>query len=107
MNLPNQGQVTTLGEGPVVECIGVSGAGGLRARDRAGADGYLGEHLRRVSASQEMTVHAALSGDRAAVLEALLSDPMTARMPYEETVAMADDLFAATADWLPQFAASS
>jgi alpha-galactosidase len=107
MNLPNEGQVTNLEEGRVVECMGVSGAAGLRPRDRAGATGYLGEHLRRVSASQEMTVEAALHGDRTAVLEALLSDPMAARLPYEQTVAMADELFTATAAWLPQFTTAS
>ncbi len=106
MNLPNTGQVTNLEEGRVVECMGISGAGGVRPRDRAGAGGYLGEHLRRVSQSQEMTVEAALSGDRTTVLEALLSDPMTAQLPYEQTMAMAGELFDATARWLPHFAAA-
>jgi alpha-galactosidase len=104
MNLPNRGQVTNLGEGLVVECMGVAGAEGVRPRDEVTVPGLLGEHLRRVAASQEMTVAAALSGDRTMVLEALLADPVTARLPYEQVLAMADELFAATSPWLPHFA---
>jgi alpha-galactosidase len=104
VNLPNTGQVGNLGDGPVVECMGLSGADGIRPRDRATVPGLLGEHLRRVSASQELTVGAALSGDRTAVLEALFTDPLTARLPYERVCAMAAELLDALAPWLPQFA---
>lgn len=103
VNLPNQGQVSNLPDGPVVECIGVADGSGVRARDRAAVEGVLGEHLRRVVASQEMTVEAALSGDRGLVLGALFTDPMTAQLPYEQVVAMADRMLAATSEWLPQF----
>jgi hypothetical protein len=34
----------------------------------------------------------------------MLSDPMTGRLPYESIVAITDELLAATAPWLPQFA---
>lgn len=103
MNLPNSGQVTTLDRGVVVECMGVAGADGVRPRDEVAVPGYLGEHLRRVVASQEMTVAAAMSGDRTLALEALLSDPFTSQLAYEDAVAMAYELFDAVAPWLPQF----
>lgn len=103
MNLPNTGQVENLPLDTVVECIGISGASGLRPRDRVAVPSILGEYLRRIVVSQELTVEAAISGDRRSVLEAMLADQMAARLPYEHVVAMTDDLLAATATWLPQF----
>ncbi|HEY7438981.1 MAG TPA: hypothetical protein VIC35_06250 [Acidimicrobiia bacterium] len=105
MNLPNTGQVTNLPNDVVVECMGVSGAGGLRPRDSVAAPSVLGEILRRVVASQELTVEAACTGDRTKVLEAMLADPFAGARPYEDVVAMTDELLTATAPWLPQFAA--
>ncbi len=49
-------------------------------------------------------MEAALRGDRTLVLEAMLSDQMGGRLPYESIVAITDELLAATAPWLPQFA---
>lgn len=65
---------------------------------------YLGEHLRRVVSSQELTVDAAVSGEPTTVLEAMFADPMAGSLPYEHVVSMTDELLAATAPWLPQFA---
>jgi alpha-galactosidase len=103
MNLPNTGQVANLPSGVVVECIGTSGADGLAPRDRVEVPSVLGELLRRVVASQELTVEAALSGSRTTALEAMLADPMAGSLPYEHVVAMTDELLAATAAWLPRF----
>ena len=64
----------------------------------------LGEYLRRIVYSQELTVEAALTGDRTLVLEAMLTDQMAGRLPYEHIVALTDELLAATAPWLGQFA---
>jgi alpha-galactosidase/6-phospho-beta-glucosidase family protein len=69
------------------------------------APSVLGEILRRVVASQELTVEAACTGDRTKVLEAMLADPFAGARPYEDVVAMTDELLTATAPWLPQFAA--
>jgi alpha-galactosidase len=103
VNLPNSGQVTTLPDDVVVECIGVVDATGVRARDETGIPGIIGEYVRRVSASQEMTVAAALSGDRDLVIAAMLADPLAGRLPYERVIALTDALIVATAPWLPQF----
>jgi alpha-galactosidase len=105
VNLPNTGQVTSLPAGVVVECMGVATAGQVTARDRVAVSGYLGEQLRRIVASQELTVEAALSGSRRTALEAMLADPCAAVLPFEDSVAMTDELLAATAPWLPRFAA--
>ncbi len=106
MNLPNTGQVSSLAPGVVVECMGIASAQGVRPRDTVEVPGYMGEQLRRVVASQELTVEAALTGSRRAVLGAMLADPMAGRLPYEDVVAMTDELLAATADWLPGFASA-
>jgi alpha-galactosidase len=103
VNLPNSGQVEGLPERVVVECIGTADADGLRARDHVAIPGFLGEAVRRVAAAEELTVEAALRGDRNLVLEAMLADPLAGSIPYEHTVAMTDDLLAATSAWLPQF----
>jgi len=103
-NIPNTGQVENLPSDVVVECMVVAGADGIRPRDRATVPSYLGEHLRRVVSSQELTVDAAISGDRTTVLSAMLADPMAGSLPYEHVVTMTDELLAATEAWLPQFA---
>ena len=103
MNLPNQGQVENLPAEVVVECIGVTGPDGVRPRDVARVGSVLGEHLRQVVASQELTVEAALTGDRTRVIEAMLTDQLAGHLPYEQVIAMTDELLAATAPWLPQF----
>ena len=84
MNLPNHGQVQNLPDGVVVECIGVTGESGVRPRDTARVGSVLGEYLRRISTSQELTVEAALTGDRTRVLEAMLTDQLAGRLPYEQ-----------------------
>jgi alpha-galactosidase len=104
VNLPNTGQVENLPDGVVVECIGLATDGQVTPRDHARVDSILGEQLRRVVAAEELTVDAALTGDRTTVLEAMLADPMAGRLPYEHVVAMTDELLAATRPWLPQFA---
>jgi alpha-galactosidase len=104
LNLPNAGQCPDLPPDVVVEAMCIADGEGVRGRDRASAPPFLAEHLRRVSAAQELTVDAALSGRRDDVLAALLADPLTGRSDYERVEQMADELLAATRPWLPQFA---
>jgi alpha-galactosidase len=105
VNLPNTGQVASLPRDVVVECMGVAEASGVRARDDGVViPGILGEYARRISVSQEMTVAAALTGDRTLVLEAMLADPIAGRLPFEQVDAMTNELLDALAPWLPQFA---
>jgi alpha-galactosidase len=103
VNLPNQGQVQGLPEGVIVECMGTADGNGVQPRDQVTIPGFLGEAVRRIAATEELTVEAALTGDRTKVLEAMLADPYAGSIPYEDTVAMTDELLAATSDWLPQF----
>ena len=103
LNLPNAGQCPDLPRDVVVESMCFADAEGVRGRDHAEAPAFLAEHLRRLSATQELTVEAALGGQRDDVFAALLSDPLTSRLDYQLTEQMMDELLDATSPWLPQF----
>jgi len=55
---------------------------------------------------QEMTVEAALHGDRALAHAAFALDPLAGRGDLRATEVMVDELLAGTARWLPQFGPS-
>ena len=103
VNMANRGQVTTLPPDVVVETMATIDAAGVNPRDVAAIPGIVGEWVRRVSAAQELTVRAALSGDRNDALAAMLADPMAARLPFEKVDAMTSALLESTGRWLPQF----
>ena len=77
LNVPNDGQVADLPLGATVESMCLVSANGVRGRDSVALPAPLAECLRRVSASQELTVDAAMSGDRDAAFAAMLLDPLT------------------------------
>jgi len=104
LNLPNTGQCPDLPADAVVESICVVDGDGMRGRDQARAPGPLAELLRRHVAVQEMTVEAALAGDRALAGAAFALDPLAGRGDLRDIEAMVDELLAGTAAWLPQFA---
>lgn len=104
VNVPNAGNVTNLDDGRVVEVMGVVDGTGARGRDRATVPGVFGEWLRRVDVVQRWTEEAAITGDRALVLEAMLADPLASQLAYDDVVALTDEMLTATARWLPQFA---
>jgi alpha-galactosidase/6-phospho-beta-glucosidase family protein len=104
INLPNAGQCPDLPADAVVESICVVDGDGVRGRDQARAPGPLAELLRRQVATQELTVEAAVTGDRRAVHAAFAVDPLAGRGDLRDTEAMVEELLAGTARWLPQFA---
>lgn len=103
LNIPNAGQCPDLPPDVVVESMCVVDGNGIRGRDVARAPGLLAEQLRRVSASQELAVTAAVSGRRDHVVEAMLADPLAGRIDYDQLLAMTDEMLTATKPWLPQF----
>jgi alpha-galactosidase len=105
VNIPNAGQVPDVADGPVVESMCVVDGDGVRGRDVAPLPDPFAELVRRHVATQELTVEAALSGDRDLARAAFLLDPLAGRGDLRETDAMVDELLAGTATWLPQFAA--
>lgn len=102
-NIPNAGQCPDLPDEAVVESICVVDGEGVRGRDRATAPAPYAELLRRHVAVQEMTVEAALAGDRGLAAAAFALDPLAGRGDLGSTDAMVDELLAGTARWLPQF----
>jgi alpha-galactosidase len=103
LNLPNAGQCPDLPADAVVESMVTATSDGLAGRDHGRAPAALTESLRRVVASQEMTVEAAISGNRDRAVDAMLMDPLAGRIDFEHVAQMTDEMLAATAQWLPQF----
>ena len=103
LNLPNAGQCPDLPADAVVESICVVDGDGMRGRDVAAAPAPFAELLRRHVAVQELTVEAALTGDRALAQQAFALDPLAGRGDLRDTEAMVEELLAGTSRWLPQF----
>lgn len=104
LNIPNEGQVADLPLGAMVESMCIVDGGGVRGSEAVSLPAPMAEALRRVSTAQELTVDAAVSGDRDAAFAAMLLDPLTSRLDYDAVAAMTHEMLAATAEWLPQFA---
>ncbi|MDQ1468055.1 MAG: galacturan 1,4-alpha-galacturonidase [Actinomycetota bacterium] len=104
VNIANEGQCPDLPDDVVVEAMCTVDASGVRGRDRAVLPPVLADTLRRVSLSQELTVEAALTGNRDLVFDAMSVDPLAGRIDYHELQRMVDEMITATSKWLPQFA---
>jgi alpha-galactosidase len=104
VNIPNTGQCPDLPMEAVVESMCVVDADGVRGRDAPRLPPPAAELLRRQVATQELTVEAAITGDRARARQAMALDPLAGRGDLGEIEAMTDELLAGTAAWLPQFA---
>jgi alpha-galactosidase len=104
VNIPNAGQAPDLPDDVVVESICVIDGAGIRGRDRSRLPAPYAEIVRRHTATQEMTVEAALRGDRSLAAQAFALDPLAGRGDLGQMEAMVDELLAGTAEWLPQFA---
>jgi alpha-galactosidase len=103
-NIPNAGQVPDVPPDVVVESICVVDGDGVRGRDVAPLPAPYAELVRRHVAVAEMTVAAAIGGDRTLADAAFFLDPLAGRGDLHETESMVADLLSATAAWLPQFA---
>jgi len=104
VNIPNAGQAPGLPPDVVLESVCVIDADGIRGRDRSVLPHPYDELVRRHVATQELTVEAALSGDRSLAAQAFALDPLAGRGDLGVTQSMVDELLAGTAEWLPQFA---
>ena len=105
VNLPNIGQIDNLPRGAVVETLGlVDGAGFAPI-----SIGPMPEILRGLTEIhchvQKMTLEAALTGNRKLALEALMLDPLCAKLAPSGVRKMGMELLAATKEYLPQFKA--
>ncbi len=104
VNIPNRGQAPGLPRDVVLESICVIDADGIRGRDVSVLPAPYDEIVRRHVATQELTIEAALRGDRGLAAEAFALDPLAGRGDLRTMETMVNELLAGTAEWLPQFA---
>jgi len=104
VNLPNRGAIENLPYDAIVEVSCLVGGYGIRPVHVGPLPEPVAATLRQHITAQELTVEAALTGDRHVALQAFLQDPqIAARLAPEETAALLDELLEAHADYLPQF----
>jgi galacturan 1,4-alpha-galacturonidase len=103
VNLPNTGQIDNLPRGAVVETLGTVDGNGFTPT----AIGKLPEVIRQVTEvhchTQLMTLEAAMTGNKKLAMEALMLDPLCAKLPPSDVIKMGEELLTATAEYLPQF----
>jgi alpha-galactosidase/6-phospho-beta-glucosidase family protein len=103
LNIPNIAQAPYLPPDVVVETMCTVDAAGVRGRDEIVPPAACAAWIRRHVEVQEMTVEAAVAGDRDALRAAMALDPLCSRADLHDIEAMTDELLDATAAWLPQF----
>jgi alpha-galactosidase len=103
LNLPNAGQISNLPQGAVIETHGVVGRTGAHALTYGDLPSGIQTVVERHVRNQELTVQAALKGDRCLALQVLLNDPLSSRLTVDQADTMLTDLLAANRDFLPQF----
>jgi len=101
VNLPNEGQAAGLPRGAVLESTTLIGRSEFRPLAFGELPPGIAAILQRIVATQELTVEAALAGDRELVLQALIAG-LTVRT-REEAGRLADALLDAHRDHLPAF----
>ncbi len=104
-NIPNTGLVANLPQGCCVEVACLVNRNGIQPTVAGSLPTQLAALNRAMINVQELTVEGSLRGDREAIVHAVMMDPLTAAvctLPQVRT--MVSELFAAEAQWLPQFA---
>jgi alpha-galactosidase/6-phospho-beta-glucosidase family protein len=101
VNLPNTGQIDNLPRGAVVETLAeITSAGAQPLTVGTVPPGVLST-LQPHVVNQEMIAQAALTGDRALALQAMVNDPLVPNLQIAR--ALVDELVEAHAAYLPQF----
>jgi len=103
INAPNSGQISNMPDGYVVETLADISADGIKPKDSGALPGAIGSLCRLHGDIQQMTVKAALEGDRKLLLEAMSLDPSTGVMNFMEIPDLMNDLLDANRQWLPRF----
>jgi alpha-galactosidase len=101
VNIPNEGFVTNLPEGAVVEIPGVVSGGGVLGVGIGDLPEGPAELCRREITATRLCVDAAVTGDRQAALQCLLLDPVITDMDVARRVL--DDYLVSYRQYLPQF----
>jgi alpha-galactosidase len=103
-NVPNTGLITNLPEGCTIEIPCLVDGSGVQPTFIGDLPMGPAAICRQTVSVQEMTVEAALTGDKELVRQAVAMDPLAGSVcNLDEIWAMTDDMFEALAPWLPQF----
>jgi alpha-galactosidase len=102
LNIPNQGLIPNLPAEAIVEVPGIVSGLGIQGLAFPPLPEGIAEICRRELTEAMLTAEAAVHGDRALALQALLLDPMV--NDIDRARAILDDLLTAFAEYLPQFA---
>ncbi len=103
LNIPNTGQCADIKMDAVTESMCVVDGDGIRGREPVTAPPFFAAWLNRIVSSQELTVDAALTGDRDLVHAAMALDPHAGTLGLTTIEQLTAELLEATARWLPQF----
>ena len=107
VTLPNSGQVANLPAGTSVETLGTIWNGTLTAHASGSLPDSILALVYKHCVIQDLTVDAALEGDRTKALHAMLADPLNNNNDSREIESMLDELLEANAPLLPQFCTAS
>ena len=102
VNVPNQGFITNLPAGAVVEVPGTASGWGVRGLGIGELPAGIAELCRKQLEVQELVVEAAVTGSRRLALQALLNDPLVTSA--RAAVAILDELTRLEGSALPAFA---
>lgn len=104
-NVPNRGLIGNLPQGCCVEVACVVDKNGIQPTVAGELPAQLAALNRNMINVQQLAVQGSLTGDREAIVHAVMLDPLTAAVCTLPRIrAMVNDLFVAEARWLPQFA---
>jgi len=101
VNLPNQGHISNLPEGAIVEVPGLISGAGVQGIAVGPLPEPVAELLRREITTVRLCVDAAVLGDRQAALQCLLLDPVITDLDVAQQIL--DDYLETYREHLPQF----
>ena len=101
--LPNTGQVLNLPLDSSVETLATFWNGMVSPHASGPIPAPIHAMVHMHCLNQDLTVEAALEGDRTKALQAMQADPLNNNNDIREIAVMLDELLLANAQWLPQF----
>jgi len=103
LNLPNTGQITNLPNNVIVETLGEVSRSGSKPTPSGALPAPIASICRLHADVQEMTVQAALDGNRDLLVQTCALDPSSACMDFGQIGALVDELLNANKSHLPRF----
>ena len=101
VNVPNDGHITNLKQGAVIEIPAIVGADRIYGLGMGELPTTIASLMERQLAVMDLNVEAAVTGDRQTALEGLIIDPLVPDPRTAEKIL--DEMLLAQADYLPQF----